>query len=196
MRSPVKAGLATVAGVALLLGSAGSLAYWNDTENPAGGTTVSSGELDLGTPDCGSGWLLDDGSGFTPASDTIVPGDSLTMTCTMLISATGEHLTAELTATSPAVQDTDGLDDELALTAAWETDTNATDGDTVSSTETAITPAAGAWDFTEADDGLYLRVTLELDFPFGSLDNDSNGGIDAVLDGVSVTATQTDDEHP
>ena len=102
MRNSIKAALAATAGAGLLLGGAGSLAYWNDATEVQPDTTLTSGTLDLGAPTCAS-WKLDDDSDFTPASDTIVPGDSLTRTCQFQISATGDHLTAQLSANVPSM---------------------------------------------------------------------------------------------
>ncbi|WP_300404753.1 alternate-type signal peptide domain-containing protein [uncultured Nocardioides sp.] len=192
MRNSIKAALAATAGAGLLLGGAGSLAYWNDATEVQPDTTLTSGTLDLGAPTCAS-WKLDDDSDFTPASDTIVPGDSLTRTCQFQISATGDHLTAQLSANVPSMPDS-ALEDELAFTAVYEIDTDATDDGTG---ETTVDPDAGAVAFSDADDGSYLRVEFTVDFPFGaSVDNDSNGAVSAQLDAITVTATQTNTEHP
>jgi alternate signal-mediated exported protein len=47
MNSTTKGSLAAVVAALLLTGGAGTLAYWNDTENVPGGP-ISSGQLDLG----------------------------------------------------------------------------------------------------------------------------------------------------
>ena len=174
MRNSIKAALAATAGAGLLLGGAGSLAYWNDATEVQPDTTLTSGTLDLGAPTCAS-WKLDDDSDFTPAS------------------ATGDHLTAQLSANVPSMPDS-ALEDELAFTAVYEIDTDATDDGTG---ETTVDPDAGAVAFSDADDGSYLRVEFTVDFPFGaSVDNDSNGAVSAQLDAITVTATQTNTEHP
>jgi alternate signal-mediated exported protein len=79
LNSTTKGSLAAVVAALLLTGGAGTLAYWNDTENVPGGP-ISSGQLDLGTPACGAGWVLDGGATLT--TQLIVPGDTLTKTCT------------------------------------------------------------------------------------------------------------------
>ncbi len=163
MRNSIKAALAATAGGGLLLGGAGSLAYWNDATEVQPDTTLTSGTLDLGAPTCAS-WKLDDGSDFTAGSDTI----------------------------APSMPDS-ALEDELAFTAVYEIDTDATDDGTG---ETTVDPDAGAVAFSDADDGSYLRVLFTVDFPFGvSVDNDSNGALTAQLDAITVTATQTNTEH-
>lgn len=192
MRNSIKAALAATTGAALLLGGAGSLAYWQDADDiPT--DTLTSGQLDLGAPVC-EGWLLDGGAAFDPLTDTIVPGDSLTQICEFPLTVTGDHLEAEFTAEAPAMTVGD-LSDELTYTAAYEVDPDATDD----GNEAAVTPqdpASGTADITAADDGSYLRATLTVAFDFGgAVDNTSNGGIEAILEAFTVTATQTD-SHP
>lgn len=186
MRNSIKAALAATAGGGLLLGGAGSLAFWTDATEVQPDTTLTSGTLDLGAPTCGD-WTLDGGFVYTPASDEIVPGDTLTRTCQFQITAIGEHLTANLTANAPTMTDS-FLEDELTFTAAYELDTDATNDTTG---ETIVDPDAGPVAFTDADDGSYLRVAFTVDFPYGLEDNQSNGGITTQLDAITVTATQT-----
>lgn len=193
MRNSIKAALAATAGAGLLLGGAGSLAYWQDADDiPT--DTLTSGELDLGAPVC-EGWLLDGGAAFDPLTDTIVPGDSLTQICEFPLTVTGDHLEAEFTAEVPSMTAGD-LTDELTYTATYEVDGDATDDDTNEVAVTPQTPAAGTADITAADDGSYLRATLSVQFAFGgAVDNTSNGGVSGILEAFTVTATQTD-SHP
>lgn len=190
MRTSIKAALAAVAGGGLLLGGAGSLAYWNDETEVLPDTTVTSGTLDLGAPACGN-WLLDGGTTFDPAADTIVPGDSLTRVCQFQVSITGDHLTANITANAPTMQNS-ALEDELAFAVVYEQDTDATNDATG---ETVIDPDAGPVAFEINDDGDYIRAFFTVTFPFNAtptaLDNDSEGGVTADLDSITVTATQT-----
>lgn len=187
MKSSIKAALAATAGGGLLLGGAGSLAYWTDSTEVQPDTTLTSGRLDLSAPTCGD-WTLDGGFVYTPATDEIVPGDTLTRTCQFQITAIGEHLAANLTANAPAMTDS-FLEDELTFAADYEIDSDATN-DNVG--ETLVDPDAGAVAFTDADNGKYLRVAFTVDFPYGVVDNQSNGGITTQLGAVTVTATQTD----
>jgi alternate signal-mediated exported protein len=194
MKNSVKAALAALAGGGLLLGGAGSLAYWSDTDDVPT-TTVTSGTLDLAAPSCGV-WKIDGGATFTPASDRIVPGDTLTRECTFALTVTGAHLEAEFTAATPT-KDASALSDELVLSAAYEIDADTTN-DGVG--ERAVAPEApgsgtGTADITAADNGRYLRAIMTVSFPYGVLDNDSNGGIASILGAVTVTATQTNTGH-
>ncbi|HET6153923.1 MAG TPA: alternate-type signal peptide domain-containing protein [Marmoricola sp.] len=107
MNKSTKGALAAAAGGVLLLGGAGSLAYWNDAASVAGGT-INSGKLsltDTTTGTCSSApWTIDAaespaGVTFDPATDTLVPGDVLTKHCSYTIGAQGTHLRATVNAT-------------------------------------------------------------------------------------------------
>jgi alternate signal-mediated exported protein len=110
MNKTTKGAVAAVAGGLLLLGGAGSLAYWNDSATVAGGT-IASGKLTLTDTTAGTcaaaPWVLDSaespsGAAFDPATDMIVPGDVLTKNCTYTIGAKGTHLRATLATTGGA----------------------------------------------------------------------------------------------
>ena len=91
MNKLTKSAIAGAAGIALLLGGAGSLAYWNSTAT-VGGTTITAGTLTI-TSDPGATTTYTSGGG--PVA-LIVPGDSVTVTQPVTISATGDHLKAKL----------------------------------------------------------------------------------------------------
>ena len=104
MRKSTKGALAAATAALLLVGGASSLAYWSDS-GTAPGISVTAGQLDLSTPDCGSGWVFDGGEATADAPYTnqaLVPGDVLTQTCTATITATGEHMRATLSVTPGA----------------------------------------------------------------------------------------------
>lgn len=105
MKKQTKAAAAAGAGAILLLGGAGSLAYWNDSST-APGAVISSGTLSLS--DCtGGGTWTDVNHGGTVIADItafrIVPGDQVSYNCATSITATGNNLTATLTANIGAV---------------------------------------------------------------------------------------------
>ncbi|WP_341242785.1 alternate-type signal peptide domain-containing protein [uncultured Nocardioides sp.] len=211
MRTSLKAALAGVAGAGLLLGGAGSLAFWNDTEDVPGGT-IESGVLNLGSPVCDD-WQLDgSGGAFSldgEAPDVIVPGDTISQTCELDLDVVGKHLTATLSASAPSLGDSE-LDNELVASAVYELDSDGTDSVGPDASETAITPQGGPVAFSDADNGKLLRVTVTLAFPFNStdvgnvegLDNGSNNASDynapavvATLDNITITALQTNTDH-
>jgi alternate signal-mediated exported protein len=105
MKKQTKAAVAAGAGAILLLGGAGSLAFWNDTSTAPGGV-VSSGTLSL--DDCAGGGTWTDvnhGNVVIPNITTfrIVPGDTVSYNCATAVNAIGNNLTATLTANIGAV---------------------------------------------------------------------------------------------
>jgi alternate signal-mediated exported protein len=109
MQKSLKGALAAGVGGVLLLGGAGTLAYWTGAVSVPGQTGINSGKLSLTDTTVGGcpavGWLLDTavagGGAFNPVTATIVPGDVLTKTCTYLVGAAGTHLHATLVPTAP-----------------------------------------------------------------------------------------------
>ena len=51
MKKSTKGALAASSAAVLLLGGAGSLAFWSDSQD-VGSANITSGELTLGAPDC------------------------------------------------------------------------------------------------------------------------------------------------
>lgn len=179
MNKTTKGALAAGAAGALLLGGAGSLAYWNATADVAGGA-INSGKLtleDTTTGTCADAdWILDDaeepaGAVFDPAADTLVPGDVLTKECTYTIGAEGTHLRADLS--------TSGGEASGDLSSALD----------VSSTFTV--DGAAATSVTEADDGSELAATISVTFDPAS--DNSTQEKDATLSDYVVTLTQAHD---
>lgn len=178
MNKTTKGALAAGAAGALLLGGVGTLAFWTDTET-ATGTSISSGHLKLVSPDCGVGWRLDGRTtAFAPATDLLVPGDTLTKVCSYTVSASGEHLAATFTATGPSdITGAGALVDEISFAAAY-----AVEGAPTGASNVPIT------------DGDVVTATLTITWPYGTVvDNDSNvvTGLAASLADVTVVATQT-----
>lgn len=173
MKKSYKGAMAASAAGVILLGGAGSLAYWNATGDVPGGD-ITSGELKLTGGTCGD-WLLDGGDTFTPASSKVVPGDSITKTCTFTVVATGDHLTADLSVTQPNVTGDTPLSTDLTASGSYEVGGN------------AVTQ------ITEANDGDTLEAEVTVTFPIGgSVDNTSQDQT-ATLSAFTVTATQV---HP
>jgi alternate signal-mediated exported protein len=176
MNKSTKGALAAGAAGALLLGGAGTLAYWNATTT-VGGADLGSGKLtltDATTGTCAAApWTLDGaespaGATFDPATDLLVPGDVVTKTCTYTLGATGTHLRATLGATGGTASG--GLAGALDATATF------TDGgDPV----TAV---------TEANDGDTL--TAEISVVFKGASGNSTQQQSAALSDYVVTLSQ------
>ena len=171
MQKTTKGALAAVAAATLLLSGGTTLAFWSDAESVAGGT-IGSGKLQLGTPDCGTGWILDGGTTYT--NQLLVPGDTLSKVCTIDLVAAGDHLGADLAVGVPSWAASNGLSDELDASAVFTVN---------GATTTSVTSA----DDTGTDE---IEATVSVVFDGPAATNGSQD-LTAVLNAVSVTATQT-----
>lgn len=171
MKKSHKGALAAGAAAVLLLGGAGTLAFWSDTADVPGGS-ITSGSLALGAPDCDAGWTLDGGTPYT--DQLLVPGDTLTKVCTVDLQATGEHLGATLGIATPTWGASNALTGELTADATFTVN------------------GASATTVTEADDTGTdeIEATVSVVFNGPSATNASRE-LNAVLNDVTITATQT-----
>ncbi len=173
MNKSTKGAVAAGAAAVLLLGGAGSLAYWQATGTLPGGT-ITAGTLTLTEDTAVSGWMLNG----TPIADAdlattlIVPGDELEYTGAYTIGATGKNLQADLEVT------TTGASGDLAA-AVTLTSAFTLDGTTVTT-------------ITDDNDGDTLLATVGIDFPFGADVDNTSQGDSLDLTGVEIVATQTD----
>lgn len=189
MKKTTKGALAAVAGGSLLFGGAGSLAYWTG-DSTVTGDSIESGTLDMTVPDCADdvvagthGWQFDGtNAAFDPATDTVVPGDTLTKVCDITLTLVGSHVGATLAFETAewGVGSDSGLTDELLPDVDF----------LVNGLAYAPITAAGTY---------VVRASISVDFPYGvATDNDSNSplagpALQALLDDIVVTATQTHD---
>jgi alternate signal-mediated exported protein len=168
MHQSLKGAVAAGAAGLLLLGGAGSLAYWTAT-GTVEGDSVNAGRLALVNPTAGT-WVLN-GSPVT-GTVAIVPGDHLDYTGSYEVDAVGSNLQATVGVTGGSGSGTlaDHVTTEVAATV---------DGSAVTTV-------------TDDNDGDTLSVVVSVDFPFGtSADNDAQGATLDLSD-VTVTLTQTD----
>lgn len=198
MRTSLKAALAGVVGAGLLLGGAGSLAFWNDEESQDGGT-IESGTLNLLKSEC-SAWTTGT-TATTPFDEDylIVPGDAFERTCDFTLRVEGD-VNASLSVDDQAVGAT-VLGGELAVATAYELrDAGVVD-------ESVTIDEDTDWPFTEADSGKTLRATITVALPWDGdpdvlddqVNNTSNSmvgdganvALAAVLESLTVTVTQT-----
>lgn len=182
MKKLTKGAISAAAASVLLLGGATSLAYWNDAETTPG-TVVNSGHLKLDPQTAGQWRLNGEATAYNPATQRLVPGDTLTKTATFVVDAQGDYLNAEFTATNPAwaTGSAAALTNELQLTGAYQVSTD--NGATWSAPVTGSAPVAN---------GNLVRAVLTINWPFGTVNNNSNvaAGLNATLDAVTVTVTQ------
>jgi alternate signal-mediated exported protein len=180
MLRSIKGAVAAGAAGALLLGGAGSLAYWSDDQDVPGGT-FTSGYLRLTDNNCATAtWKLDGGADYV--AQVIAPGDTLTKTCTFSVDGVTDHMTVSLDTATPGWSATNALTDDLSVTSVFS-----------DSGGPLADPAV-----LSASDTITAQITVAFDGGNGDLDasdvtNVSNvptAGLAAVLEDVTVTATQ------
>lgn len=164
MKKSTKGAVAAVAAGVLLLGGAGSLAYWSDEADVDGGS-VNSGSIELAATDCADApWThTEDGSEV----GLIVPGDTIEKECEATLVLEGDHIGATVELDADALDDVEGeLGQELEASATIP------DG-----------PVTG--------EGTHdVSVTIAVEFPGEPATNASQDGA-ASLNGLTLTATQT-----
>jgi alternate signal-mediated exported protein len=173
MKKSTKGAIAAAAGGVLLLGGAGTLAYWTE-DVTVNGTTVTSGHLNITGSTCGAAtWQLDNGGGTVTGATRIVPGDSISTTCTFVIAGTGDHFdNVTLSVTAPTYSGSNALTTNLTSAATY----------TGSSSGLLSTPAS-------VDVGETVTADITLTFPT-SVTGSTAEDLSATLQNVTVTATQ------
>ena len=181
MNKFTKASIATGVGIALLLGGAGTLAYWNDSAITDAGT-ITAGTLTIDSEGDGA-WFETSDLNTEIDADVflVVPGDSLTYVETFQVGATGDNLQASVSAnTASIVKGTWG--NELGVSVAVEDSLNAPIA-TIDST----------------NDGDIITVSVTLNFAFDGdvstsplpvdVDNTSQSTV-VDLTALAITLTQ------
>lgn len=174
----VKGAVALGFAALLLLGGAGSLAFWTATGTVSGGA-IDTGSLALTTPACAGGWTLDSAGGggaYIPGTTLLVPGDVISETCTTTLTATGAHMRGTITANTPNVTG-----------AAAGTFTVSVGNIADTTTGTNLTT------FTNTNNGDTLAVQVQVTFVDPGTADNSTQNLTAVLSDVTLTATQA---HP
>lgn len=190
MKKLTKATIAAGTGVILLIGGAGTVAYWTD-EADGGTGVIQSGTLELGDV-TGGEWMIShtgDGDGaatdpvaFTPGDDQVVPGDELTYTQDVPVTLAGENIAAAF-AGSIDVEATSGDAADTALAAAIESDADLS----VDSGSSGVTIEDDV--ITGPADGT-VAVTTTITFPWGT-EGEFNDAMLGSLDfSVDYTLTQ------
>lgn len=169
MKKSTKGAFAAGTAAVLLMGGAGTLAFWN-AEGDAEGGTLTTGTLTMTDLTCDATW--------TEGTDTdvqlLVPGDTVTKECTGNITMTGDHISATVT-----------LDDASVATAEAEFNLATTMGDDVDITASL---AGGGNAVTKSGP---VTVTIKVAWNYGSVaDNDAQGVSTSALDGLVVEAKQ------
>lgn len=184
MKKSTKGAVAAGGPAVLLMGGAGTLAFWTATGDAEGGV-INAGTLTLTPVGCDDDWVYATGqAGAGTTVNLFVPGDVVTKECTFTVGATGDNLSATVDAPD---------------TLTFVTDPAVTSFDaTVDATyDVGGTPIADGGTITDANDSDTLTVAFVVDIPYGTADptgvNDNDmQNVEATLDTLTVTLTQAD----
>jgi alternate signal-mediated exported protein len=168
-----KGAIAGAAGILLLLSGAGTFALWNGTASAAAGS-VKSGTMTIATDSAAGSWSVVHGTGTsTPIADIstfrAVPGDVLTFTQKVDITASGDNLSAILTVDPATIKAADAASTaDTALAAALKK--GLTFAVTTSPLPTGITAGTGtaANTYTVSGSTGTQVLTVAVQLPFDS----------------------------
>ena len=182
MNKFAKGSLAAGAGLVLLLGGAGTLAYWNDSAELTGGT-INAGTLELTATE--GTWT----QGATPIGDiaqwTMVPGDELTYTADLGLLAQGDNIQGTVVLDESFVSITPAAADQIDVSF------NVPEG---ASLPAGVTYGDETFTFTQpsGDTAVEIPIEVTVSFPYDedAEQNDSQGAV-VELEKISFVATQT-----
>ena len=149
MNKLVKGAAAGATGVVLLMGGFGTFAVWQNSSTLDAGK-ISSGALTIDS--VGAPTWKDSGGNTWAATDLMVPGDSVTETVPLAVTATGKNLKAELSMT--------GLDNKfgaLSITLSY-----AGKSTTVTGNGPVALDYSGATDVAALDGATQATLTFSL----------------------------------
>ncbi len=173
MNKITKGTIAAGAAVLLLLGTGGTLAYWNDSAALAG-TSIQTGELTLAVAP-GAAWDED--------IDVWVPGDSDTFTATLVLTATGDHMKGVV-----AIDET-----SLTIPAGFSIDLAADFDELEGESDVFVDNLDGTITFEGNVGTVEIPILVTATFPYGaSVDNTSQ---DQTVD-LSSIAFQVTQQQP
>ncbi|GAA3598362.1 hypothetical protein GCM10022198_23280 [Klugiella xanthotipulae] len=183
-------------GVALLLGTGGSLALWNvSAESQAG--SIATGDLNLAVATSGQTWEVATGTDTWAAIPDIstfrmVPGDKVRLTQPMDVTLVGDNMKAELTVdTSEAIVSGDATAaDLITVTTAW---TNPPAGVTMPTLKPA---SENTWVFADELGGTET-FTQQVIFAFSSTATERVGALSTIdLSKTEFVLAQTYENAP
>ena len=196
MNKLVKGSIAGAAGIALLLGGAGTFALWNDSV-VVQSATVQTGKLEIaktGTPT----WSDVSASGstgatFDPATQKIVPGDTVRLSQTVTISGEGKNLKARFALSDLAAAIPTALSNQITVAGETFTPVTVKLTPTLSGQGAAITAVPNQTNvFEVAPTSGTSSYTVTVDVAFDSRTNAKVGQTQTVdLSKVNFTLTQT-----
>ena len=184
MNKLVKGAIAGAAGIILLMGGAGSLAYWNDSANAgpgAGSNSITAGTLTITAANTGS-WTKSFYNGTTPtpvlvsgptavsnlSAVRVVPGNRLVYTQSFNVVASGDDLWFTIGSTTGAVTGASGADSALAAQINASGATAFSVASITGGTVVAATTPGTYKVSSNAGTPATIAVTWTVDFPFGA----------------------------
>ena len=189
MNKLLKGAIAGTAGIALLLGGAGTFALWNSSANVDGGTIVAGNLAITASPTAGS-WSVNGGTARTTMTGyKIVPGDVIVYTKSMNITATGDNLVATLGIAPASISATSTSAPADVALAAYLTKTAV-----LTATGTGISTGGAPYTVTAGTAGVTqpVSVAVTITFPKSTTAGFENttklGSVN--LDALAVTLTQ------
>lgn len=201
MNKVAKGTIAAATGVVLLLGGAGSLAYWNAGADGWSQSTITAGALKIATAQAGV-WELGQYDAANaemvglkqitdPASVQIVPGSRLVYTQTYNLTATGNDLYFKVSPVDGAVTASNtSTEPDKALASAINLSSKSGFGTVVSGVSIeAVDVVAGTYHVKTNSGATTMTITRTIDFPFGSgIDNSTQiGSVKLAAGAVTVT---------
>lgn len=175
-----KAVMAGVVAVGLLAAGGGTFAKWSDNADAMASTKISTGKLSLEQAS-GPAWTFgDSGEAYDPATDKLVPGDTVKFATAAKVNAAGKNLDADLSlqyaGNTKAYLDSAEKAGVIDYTVAMSGATDA-DGD-------------GTYDVTEANDGDTVTVTGEFTWLGDSTNNTDYQNLNVTFDGIKLLLEQ------
>ena len=188
MQKIITASIIGAAGVALLLGGAGTFALWNSSAATAGGHIVA-GALAIKPTTQAASWTVNGGSPLSTLDGyPIVPGDVVTYSHDMVVTAHGKGLKATL-AVDPASVEATSTSAPADVALAKYLSANAVltaSGDGVSGAGAPYTVTGQTG--SQQDVRVGVTITFPKSTTAGVEDGMQNGSVD--LDAIAVTLTQ------
>lgn len=194
MKKTTKAAVATGAAVLLLIGTGGTLAYWNDTADLSGANSITAGNLKL-TATATPTWKIKHTNGTETAVSNIadvriVPGDELTYSFPATITAQGQNLRFKVALTDSSIEPSSAAAADVALAGQLEDSAVfSVAGATLvgSTTDTFDHKSNTSTDYT-------TTISATITWPFdGAPTADNPAKLGAVsLDDFTLTVTQLD----
>jgi alternate signal-mediated exported protein len=187
MKKFTKASIAAAAGITLLLGGAGTFASWNASATTSG-ATIASGNMVVEDSGTAGTWTAN-GAPISLAGYSIAPGDTLTYTKTMSISAEGDSIQATLGLTGGSIVAADATDaaDQALAGYLLSTATLTASGEGITGTGPTYTVAPAAGVVNED-----VTVSVTITFPYGDTVGGNNNAMNGAvsLSDLTVTLTQ------